>query len=185
MYGLKIHLLSFLIDPKIAQGSDQIRVSITTVPEESKEVFMMEAQKLSGSHHFFSINISNQTKKILFVFRKKNFIKNDPIIASTIVHADELPSPDNKRNSDVKTIKIYEPIGGQHKNFVDVHNRRVFGQMEIKFTITDPEFSFRNMESIERIHKGYGYSKVKVGSNNYNENQNNTNSTNNSIFYEL
>ena len=163
MYGLKIHLLSFLIDTNIVKADDQIRFSITSIPDDCKEVYNMEIKNLSGSHHFFSVNISDQTKKILFVIRKKNFIKNDPIIASTFINACELPSPDNNKNSFIQSIKLYEPIQQKNKN-VDIFNRKVLGQMEMKFTITKPEFQFKNSSNVEKIYKGQGYSKVKTQS---------------------
>lgn len=168
MRGLKIHISSFMLNQNIVQGSDKVRISVTTFPEENKELYTMEAKKLSDSHHMFSINITDQTRKILFVFRKKNIFQNDPIIASTIINASEFPYPDDSKNTEVKTIKIYEPI---QKMSYDRQNRQVVGQMEIKFTITDPEYAFGDNVKIQKIHNGQGYSKVKVITRNENENQ--------------
>ena len=85
MYGLNIHLKSFKLNPKLASGNDKIRVSITTLPEKNKEAFVTEARQMNFVHHFFTINVTDQTQKIIFVFRKIEFF-DDPIIASTIVH---------------------------------------------------------------------------------------------------
>lgn len=179
MYGLKIHLSSFVLKQNLVQGSDKIRFSISTIPDGSKEIYEMEAKKLFESHHFFSINITNETRKILFVFRKKSFMKNDPIIASTIVLANEFPAPDNSNNREVKTVKIFEPLQ-RIKNIYDEQNRKVLGSMDIRFEIAQPEYSFGNNVNIEKIHNGQGYSKVKVISHASNENGN----ENYSIFNE-
>lgn len=121
----------------------------------------MPAKKLCNAHHYFSINITDQTKKIVFVIRRKSFLQNDPIIASTIIYANQLPSPDNSKNSDVQLIKLFEPLQTQ-KYCCNANNRKILGQMEIQFTIVEPEHAFNSDIVIEKIHKGQGYSQVKV-----------------------
>ena len=139
MYGLNIHLQSFNLKRSIAHGSDKIRVSITTIPEERKEAFVIEASKMKDVHHFFTVNVDKNTQKIIFVFRKKSFLNNDPIIASTVVRNDELPqSANDTNNTEMKTINIFEPISGDKKSFYSPQNRKVFGQMHIQFTPTEP-----------------------------------------------
>lgn len=138
MYGLNIYLQSFQLKNNLFNKTDKIRVSITTMPDENKEHFVIEAKKINNIHHFFNVNISKNTTKIIFVFRKKNYLQNDPIIASTIVSINQLPkSATDSSNTEMKNINIYEPLQN-NKNFCFANqSRRVFGQMQIQFTPTD------------------------------------------------
>ena len=168
MLGLNIHLLSFRLTPKIFQQNDKIRVSITTIPENNKEVFLIDANKLSSVHHFIAINITEKTRKLLFVFRKKSFIHNDPIIASTIVHANQLPSINSLTcNTEVQTFKIYEPRQNHQKDFESLQNRQIYGQMSVQFGISHPLLGYQNGQICPKIKS-------------FNENQN----QNNSIFID-
>ena len=81
MIGLNIHLKSFKLNPSIINENEKVRVSITTLPDQNKEAFVIEAKQMFCVHHFFTVNVSDKTEKIVFVFRKKG-IFDDPIIAS-------------------------------------------------------------------------------------------------------
>ena len=181
MYGLNIHLQSFILNRSLIHSGDKIRVSITSVPDEYKEAFVVDCDKSNNVHHFFTINVTNQTKKIIFVFRKKSFINNDPIIASTIVQIKDLPQSDtDTNNTEVKTIDIYEPIQHMQHSAFAVQNRPVYGQMRIQFTPTTafPPSAFKHgqkkrntgnaeMVTLTNPNKSYGsYGYVS------NENQN-------------
>ena len=48
-YGLDIHLESFYLNRNIIQANDKVRVSITTIPEENKEAFVVDADKTGNS----------------------------------------------------------------------------------------------------------------------------------------
>lgn len=193
MYGLNIHLDSFELNPNIIKANDKIRVSITSLPEESKEAFIIEAKNMNYVHHFFTVNITPETRKIIFVFRKKSFLQGDPIIASTSIHADQFPTPNNMNNinninnmnnTEMKKVNIFEPI--QNNNNININklgtmkeNRRIYGEMRIQLSTSEtfPTSSFKTNFGIEKIHKGEGYSKVTMLSSHENQNQNN------SIFY--
>lgn len=137
MYGLNIHLHSFYLNRNLVDTSDKIRVSITTIPEENKEAFVVNGDKTGDVHHFFTVNVSNQTKRIIFVFRKKSLFSNH-IIASTIIPFNELPQSENdEKNTELKTIKIYEPFQHLNDNPYAIQNRRVFGEMKIEFKPTE------------------------------------------------
>lgn len=179
MYGLNIHFQSFKLNPALVQKNDKIRVSITTVPELNKDAFVVDYKMMDHVHHFFTVNITEETKKIIFVFRKKSFFHNDPIIASTIIHSDAFPKENDSNNLEVKTVNILEPVVSGKKD------RQTLGQMNIQFSVTTtsqtfptfPQYNKCNF-NIEKIHHGEGYSKVNINSNYVNENQ----TYNNSIF---
>lgn len=163
MYGLNIHLKSFKLNPKLASGNDKIRVSITTLPEKKKEAFVTEARQMNFVHYFFTINVTDQTQKIIFVFRKIEFF-DDPIIASTILHAEDLPTT-NPTNVEMKMIKIFEPIQNEGNN--KQKRRGIIGEMEIQMSLTTAFPTFEESKNNNKQSK-----KVHKYSNNSNSNNN-------------
>lgn len=133
MYGLSIFVHSFNLNPSIYNPNDNIRVSITTVPESNKNNFMIKASKMLDAQYFLTVNISSLTKKIIFVFRKIKENNDDPIIASTIVHSNEFPKLNSAVNTEMKTVKLFEPLCDLQPN----EKRRIFGQMQIQMLPTD------------------------------------------------
>lgn len=184
MYGLNIHLISFRLNSQICNQRDKIRVNITTIPEENKDSFEISAKQIHNAHHFFSVNITDQTKKIIFVFRRKSFLQNDPIIASTIVHSNEFPKSKNK-TTEIKRINLFEPLVNMPGSLNSNENRKIFGQMQIQMTLEETFYDNAHKRSynynISKIHKGEGYSKINSLGNNENDylNQNN-----NSLFVD-
>lgn len=178
MYGLNIHLFSFKLFANNVHPNDKIRVSITSIPEENKQAFIIEAKKINDIHHFFTLNITDKTKKIIFVFRKKSIIQNDPIIASTIIHRDEMPiSCFDSKNTELKQISIYEPISGKNNNANFLENRQVLGQMQIQMSLQEAFVEISPAKynyNISKIHKGEGYSMVNCLNNNENADQDNS-----------
>ena len=168
------------------QHNDKIRVSITTVPDERKEAFVIEANKSNNIHHFFTVNVSNQTQRIIFVFRKVTFFGSNHIMASTVIPMSDLPQSENdKNNTEMKTLKIYEPYQHMNNNVYAIKNRRVFGEMEIQFTPTE-KFPLPSMKDNYNNYKKKAENKHStvdisaVNNSNYmgygyvpNENQNN------------
>lgn len=168
MLGLNIHILSFRLNKNLVQSNDKVRVSITTFPENLKEAIIIDANKLTGSHHFLAINITEKTEKLLFVFRKKSLLHSDPIIASTVIYANQLPTISSSSiNTEVQDFQIYEPIKNHQNDLNFLHNRKVYGQMSVQFSISHPLFSCKNGEIS---------SKVRI----FNENDN----QNNFIFFD-
>lgn len=138
MYGLNIHLKSFKLNQKIISGNDKVRVSITTFPENNKEAFITEGKQMSFVHHFFTVNITDQTDKIVIVFRRHGFF-DDPIFGSTTISCKDFATKDYE-NVEMKTMNIYEPLQSKGKK------RRSIGEMEIQFSLTSafPTFKTNN-----------------------------------------
>ena len=152
--GLNIHLLTFKLPEKLIHDSDSVRVSITTFPEENKQHFYVKGKKINTSNHVFSLNITNKIDKIVMVFRKKNPLGDDPIIASATIHLKkftELPIEQitcGTQMTDVKILDIYYPLQKQiqeeqskeQTNGIANKNmkRKVLGQMEIQLSFSTP-----------------------------------------------
>lgn len=172
MYGLYIHVQSIHLNQDVIGSNDKIRVSITTVPEENKQAFVIEAKKMDNMHHFFTVNITDQTKKIIIVFRKKSFILNDPIIASTILHSDQFPNfQDKSKNTEIKLIDIYDPLQHSHqeKSIYSNNQRRNLGRMEIQLSLEEA-FPVNNNQNSQqrnpiRNSKRKGNSKTSADAN--------------------
>lgn len=174
MYGLNIHLHSIYLNNDIINQNDKVRVSITTIPEENKDAFVIDAKNMNSVHHFFTININSYTEKIIFVFRKKSFIQNDPIIASTIIHANEFPkSKDDPSNSQIRQIYIYEPLSKIHceKDHSKGSNRKIVGEMEIQLSAEDlyPTLSYNNKVQTGKRQNSKSYGKMSSNDNDENK----------------
>ncbi|KAK8889100.1 hypothetical protein M9Y10_033844 [Tritrichomonas musculus] len=175
MQGLNIHLQSIELG-NLLQKNDKLRVSITTLPEGNKQAFIIDAKKLSNIHHFFTVNITDKTRKIIFVFRKKSFIQNDPIIASTIVHANLFPNlQDDKLNTEMKAINILEPLhGARDADNFNPQQRKVIGHMYIQMSLTNefPDQNYNTRYQYSQTKNKNSYAKMDSYSN-VDENQNN------------
>lgn len=153
--GLNIHLLSFTLPKNLIKNKEEVRVSITTMPDGRKQHFYLKGKKMYCSNHVFSINITNQTKNIIMVFRKKVFLSENPIIASKTIHLREYdcfpkqPIETGMISSEVRSVNIYYPLQKQkeeevgNENFVCKENeksfkRKILGQMELQLTFTPP-----------------------------------------------
>lgn len=175
--GLNIHILSFSINNASLKNHDDIRVSFTTFPGHAKEHFCVKAKKINSTNHVFSLNISNETKSILLVFRRKNFLLNDPIIGCLIINTCELPNiPKDfdsmssfSKSSEIKTMKIYEPIFRKPGDNSPKEKPKVNGQIDIQFTITEP---YAIKEHKMKHQKENNHNNYKISKNN-NETDNN------------
>lgn len=181
-FGLNIHLLSFTLPRDVMKDKDDIRVSITTMPEESKQHFHLRGKKTNYSNHVFSLNITNQTKRIIMVFRKKHFFADDPIIASATIHMSDFSkfprNPEEIGNgtisTDVKTLNVYYPLqkqiieeNRQGKNISKYNiKRKVLGQMQIQLTFTTPYASFSHKKAAKENHH---HTKIERDNNDKNE----------------
>ena len=138
------------------------------------------------------MNITDETKKIIFVFRKKSFFQNDPIIASTIINSNEFPkSPNDQTNTELRTVNIYESIQ-KIKNFgykYPYDSRRVFGQMQIQLSLTEafPSESYINngRNSKVKTHQSQKYGSISsnVSSSKTNNSNGNENQYQNDLFF--
>lgn len=173
LYGLDIQLCSFKLDDSLIHHNEKIRVSITTIPEEKKQHFTLNPKKMNDVHHFFTINITKNTKRIVFVFRRKKILKNNPIIASTIIQSAEFPKSTNDLScKEIKTFSIFEPLSKIKKenpqsmnSFFSQRNpngnRKIVGQMNVQFKLTNP-FPDQNINDKNKKNskKSKGYEKM-------------------------
>lgn len=152
--GLNIHLLSFTLPPNLIKDREEVRVSITTMPELNKQHFYIHGKKMNCSNHVFAINITNATKHIVMVFRKKVLLSENPIIASKTIHVQDFqnfptePITSGTVSSDVKVLNIYYPLQQQKQEARDnrdnngIHEkhikRKILGQMQVQLSFTTP-----------------------------------------------
>lgn len=144
--GLNIHILSFNVKNSQLKENDEVRVSFTTFPEKVKEHFCIKAKKMNYVNHVFALNITKETKAILLVFRRKNFLLNDPIIGCLTLQMNEIPEipQDFKEmatyssSSEIKKKKIFEPIVGNKDENSNKVSPKAIGEIELQFTITEP-----------------------------------------------
>ncbi|KAK8840396.1 hypothetical protein M9Y10_030957 [Tritrichomonas musculus] len=175
LYGLTIHLLSFQLNDNLIHNNDKIRVSITTIPEEKKQNFIIDPKDIGDAHKYFTVNISDQTKKILFIFRRKSILQADPIIASTIIRREQFPSMKSSKES--KTITLFEKISKKKKENVEDEidsnlnkSKKSVGQMNVQLELADP---FPEQELNTRSAKRKGRNSFKGGYANLNLNDEN------------
>lgn len=149
--GLNIHLLAFALPMNIVKDNEEVRVSITTIPDEKKQHFTIEGKKMGNSNHVFSVNVTEKTAKIIMVFRKVLYLSESPIIASTVIKLKEFKDCPNEQitngmiTTEVKNINIYYPLQKQIKEEGNKKiQRKVLGQMKIQMTFTTP---FSNIKS--------------------------------------
>ena len=143
--GLSIHLLAFSLPKEIIKDNEEVRVSITTIPEECKQHFTIEGKKIYNSNHIFSLNITESTSKIIIVFRKVSTLQDNPIIASTTIHLRDFKELPNEQiitgmiSTEIKYINLYYPLQKQMNEEKKKNvQRKVIGQMQIQLTATTP-----------------------------------------------
>lgn len=173
--GINIHLLSFALPKNIIKDNEEIRVSVTSIPEENKQSFFIEGKNMSNANHVFSLNITDQTKKILIVFRKKTFFFDSPVIASTIVHLVEFDDIPNQQmtnamvTTEIRSFNIYYPLKLQREEEKTENiQRKVLGVMNIQLTFLSPyiiqdHLNNNKMHQINKVNKGQ---KKKYNKNN-------------------
>lgn len=182
--GLNIHLLSFAIPREGIKDNDDIRVSITTFPENIKQHFNLHAKKIYNCNHIFTINITKETQKILMTFRKKCYVDGDPIISSSLINTSNLPKiPDNFDQisnivcSEVKTFNLYQPVRKQTSDELgnshsDSKVAKMNGSMQVQFTLTSPfalsekEKSHKNSKNKDNRKASKDYIEQKHHKNN-------------------
>ena len=149
MKGLNIHLKSFKLNENLVNSNDQIRVSITTFPEENKEAFVINAKQMNSVNYDFKVNITDKTHDIYVVFRKIG-VPHLPIIASAIINSKSFPA-NNSSKVEAKTLKIYEPPQKVNKEL------RVFGEMQIELSLKAAFPTLNSKENNQQIKKTQKY----------------------------
>lgn len=169
MLNLKIQMESINLSRDIVHENDTIRVSITTLPDGQKQAQTFEAKETKTSGPTFKIQMNDQTEKVVIVFRKKNILATDHIIASTTLNSKDIRIFNEMMNNEHHKISIYEPLQnynnknnnksnsknnnkGNSKNnsknnnnkIFHNKNRRIVGTMEVEFTLLE-EFQRQRM----------------------------------------
>ncbi|KAK8880512.1 hypothetical protein M9Y10_003190 [Tritrichomonas musculus] len=115
-----------------------------------KQHFYVKGKKINTSNHVFSLNITNKTDKIVMVFRKKNPLGDDPIIASATIHLKkftELPIEQitsGTQMTDVRILDLFYPLQKQIEEEQTKcaankqMRRKVVGQMEVQLSFSSP-----------------------------------------------
>lgn len=155
--GIKLHLHSISLPSDLFKPTDEVRISITSMPERNKQYYFIQGKKLDSFDHIFKLNITNKTEEIIIVLRKKDFIENDPIVASTVIHSEDFPEiPQNidqlgweRKSTDIKTIDILEP---RHRHDSVDKDRKTIGQLKAQMKIILPLPS-KNKESTKNNNK--------------------------------
>ncbi|KAK8889644.1 hypothetical protein M9Y10_034397 [Tritrichomonas musculus] len=149
---LNVHLLAFVLPKDLINDNDEVRVSVTTIPEENKQCFFLQGNKMNNSNHIFSLNITDQTKKIIMVFRKKNISSEYPIIASATIHLVDFENVPQKQmvsgiiTTQVKVLNLYYPLQKQmieNKEENKKFARKVLGKMRIQLSFAAPYSSVK------------------------------------------
>lgn len=156
--GLNIHLLSFRLPEEVIKTREVIRVSITTFPELNQQHFYLYAKNMNCPNHTFSINITNQTKHFIIHFRKKVFLKENPIIGSKTIHLQHFqcfpkdPISNDIIKSEVKSVNIYYRHQFGEKEIKDEAKYQpiIIGNMLIQLSFTPP---YKKNDSKDNNHK--------------------------------
>lgn len=156
--GLNIHLISVKLPKKIIKSKDTIRVSITTMPEGNKQHFYMKRKKINCSNCVFLTNITNHTKHIIIVFRKKSILSKNPIIAQKTIHSKEFESFQQEPienwifSTEVKTLHIFSHQKHNKENNRS-HRNKYLGEMQIKLSFTTPYTTVKENNDEQEIEK--------------------------------
>ena len=174
MQGLNIQLRSLQLSNSLYNQNDTIRISITTYPEKNKQAFTINAKQMYKAHHLFTANITEQTTKVVFIFRKKNYLQGDPIIATASISSNEFPKLQNDtRNDQIKSINIYEHIKISPKvNGISSIKPKTVGEMKVQLSLCEAFQAqvYQEKNKVIRTHNGAGYFRMNVLNNKENQN---------------
>ena len=140
MFGLTLQLQSLQINKEIIHPNEKVKVSVVT----------------KNIDYLFKLNISNNTKYLIFIFEKNSLIKTNPIVASKVINANDFPhSPYDSNNFEIKKLDIFVP----NNNSITTDNI-VAGQMIIQYFLSE-QLSInikKNVIGKNKIHKKEDYS---------------------------
>lgn len=142
-----IHLFSFSLPQSILKDNEDVRISITSIPDENKQNFTIKKGNDHRANLVFSLKITEKTKKFIIVFRKNSILSN-AIIASSSFHLDDFKNVPNEQITnnviftDIEQINLFYPLQKQKKEENIEHNdeitRRIIGHMEIQLFFSSP-----------------------------------------------
>lgn len=142
---------SINLSKDIISENDTIRMSITTLPDEQRQVQTINIRELKHKHPVFKIKMNDKIERFIVVFRKKCIFGNDHIIASTIIKTKEISIFNEFINNDHKNIIIYEPVQNKGKSNHS-KNRKIIGSMEVDFTLNEEFISQKcNVYALSQI----------------------------------
>ena len=166
-FGMKLSILSFDLPINLVKESDDIRVSITTMPEQHKQAFIIPAKKMKNPYLNYKFNIklpseylpkdfiTTGTEKILVIFRKKSYFNSDPIIAFASIPVKEFPK-DLSNPIQMKTINLYKNStcncnNSKNNNKTEEKNEpKIVGKMNIQMTLRK-QYQLKEIESDEQF----------------------------------
>lgn len=172
--GLNLHLSSFKIPSSIIRGNEIVRISITTLPNNSKQKFTIKGKKMDSVDHIFSLNITKETEKIVFVFRKKKMFSGNPMVASSTIKIKDFINSTEDGNSEVKIVNLYYPLQMQMQEEMKKNGhrtqfkRKIIGKMQIQLSFTSPFEMIGDEIKIKKVktekkhkfsHSKYDYSR--------------------------
>lgn len=146
--GLTINLLSFTIPPKIICETDQLRVKIKTLPDGNKQKYDIKGKKMSNCNLIYTFNITNQTERLLFIFRKKTILSVSPVIGTANLDVSEIMESSN--SSSTKMLDIYYPIERQlqeqqpHGTDRSSIKEKAIGQAKVSILLSGPHETVQN-----------------------------------------
>lgn len=164
--NLNINLYSFDFLSSIINSKDTIRVSITVIPEMAKKSYTFDVNRTDSSVAFFSIKLTEQTKRILIAFQKTGQGKVDKLIASTIFPAEEFYKLLSfEKNTAIQKINVYEAFQQMHKNNLykkdRISKRKVIGTMVGHFQLKNREGQIFNINK-ENMKNNIIYDEMDV-----------------------
>ena len=186
-YELSIQMSSIQLSRNIVDKHDTVRVSITTIPEQQKQAIHVKGKEMNNFNHTFKVNITNETQRILVIFRKKDFLGYEQIIASTVIPSSQFQPIFNGNEkqrmpivSEVSNVNVYEPLQKSQqrqqtrKNGENLYeciclnnnqgSRKVLGNIRIQYMLNECTSYINNYSKYNNKQKNYNYQ--------YNENYN-------------
>lgn len=153
-FGFNLSILSFDLPINLVKETDDIIVSITTLPEHYKKAVVVPAKKMKNPYINFGFNVkipseyipkdfvSACTEKVLLVFRKKSFFHNNPIVAFTAISVKDFPKNVNEPIQS-KKINLYKEIqkvdtDSKNNNNSMSFNKKIVGYVNVKMALNDP-----------------------------------------------
>lgn len=139
--SITINLQSFTIPPNIIVETDQLRVKAKIFPEGIKQRFDIKAKKMTNCNLIYTFNITSQTEKLHFAFRKKTILSGNQTIGTSDIKIADLMKDTSSAS---KSFNIYYPVERQlreqqpHGTERSNIKEKVIGQMKAIITFSEP-----------------------------------------------
>lgn len=158
LFGLNLSILSFDLPINLIKETDNVIVTIITLPKESIQEFTIPARKMKNPYLNYNFNVkiaannlpkeilSVETESISIIFRKKCFFHSDQVIAFTKIQSMQFPR-NIFEQIQLRKIDIFKIINNDKSfcnndilnlNFDEISNFKVTGQMNINISLTKP-----------------------------------------------